>query len=105
MISSATPASFAGTAFISTDDGYAAVPPGMYSPTRSSGSTSWPRTTPSRGATVKPLRTWQRWNASRLSRARAIMAIVSGATASAAASHSSRGISTVSQSAPSNRRE
>ena len=48
------PASTAGMQFISTDDGYAAVPPGTYRPTFSSGSTRWPRITPSLSWTVKP---------------------------------------------------
>ena len=34
MIISFTPATFAGSTFISTDEGYAAVPPGTYTPTR-----------------------------------------------------------------------
>src|SRR5690554_5004444 len=42
MITSATPATFAGIAFISTEDGYAALPPGTYKPARSSGVTSAP---------------------------------------------------------------
>lgn len=44
---SPTPATRAGIAFISTDDGYAALPPGTYRPTRSSGVTFWPSTVPS----------------------------------------------------------
>lgn len=47
MTSSCTPATLAGMAFISTDDGYAALPPGTYRPTRSSGVTCWPSTVPS----------------------------------------------------------
>ena len=46
MTISGTPATFAGTAFISTEDGYAAVPPGTYMPTRSSGVTRWPSKEP-----------------------------------------------------------
>ena len=37
ITSSLTPATFAGIAFISTDDGYAALPPGTYRPARSRG--------------------------------------------------------------------
>ena len=37
MMSSCTPATLAGIAFINTEDGYAALPPGTYRPTRSSG--------------------------------------------------------------------
>ncbi|MNR63339.1 hypothetical protein D3C85_1856220 [compost metagenome] len=47
MITSFTPATRAGMAFISTDDGYAALPPGTYRPTRSSGVTFWPSIVPS----------------------------------------------------------
>ena len=46
MMSSSTPAILAGTAFISTEEGYAAVPPGTYSPTRFSPRMRWPRMTP-----------------------------------------------------------
>ena len=37
MMTSLTPATFAGMAFIKTDEGYEALPPGTYKPTRSSG--------------------------------------------------------------------
>src|SRR6266850_2732990 len=47
MMSSRTPAILAGMAFINTDEGYAAKPPGTYSPTRSSGVTRWPSVVPS----------------------------------------------------------
>src|SRR5216684_8935286 len=47
MTSSPTPATFAGSAFISTEDGYAALPPGTYSPARSSGVIRWPSVVPS----------------------------------------------------------
>lgn len=47
MISSGTPATFAGTAFMITVEGYAALPPGTYRPTRSSGVTCWPSSVPS----------------------------------------------------------
>ena len=46
MMSSSTPAILAGIAFISTEEGYAAVPPGTYSPTRCSPRMRWPRMTP-----------------------------------------------------------
>ena len=36
MINSLTPATLAGIAFINTEEGYAAFPPGTYKPTRSS---------------------------------------------------------------------
>ena len=54
MTSMEQPASFAGTQFISRDDGYAAVPFGTYSPTRSMGVTFWPRTTPLGRVITKP---------------------------------------------------
>jgi len=47
MISSGTPATLAGMAFINTEDGYAALPPGTYKPTRSKGVTCCPSTVPS----------------------------------------------------------
>ena len=49
-------------ASISTVEGYAAVPPGTYSPTRSRGVTFWPITTPSRSVMIKPERTCFSWN-------------------------------------------
>ena len=39
MTSSLTPATLAGIAFIKTEEGYAALPPGTYKPTRSKGVT------------------------------------------------------------------
>jgi hypothetical protein len=48
ITSSATPASLAGTAFIIRVEGYAAVPPGTYKPTRLSGRTICPIIEPSR---------------------------------------------------------
>ncbi|MCY1171728.1 hypothetical protein D9M73_118490 [compost metagenome] len=47
MTTSVTPATLAGIAFINTDDGYDALPPGTYRPARSSGVTFWPSTVPS----------------------------------------------------------
>ena len=47
MTTRGTPATFAGIRFISTEEGYAAVPPGTYSPARSIGTTRWPKMTPS----------------------------------------------------------
>src|SRR5690606_2376381 len=47
ITSSRTPATRAGSAFISTDDGYAAFPPGTYRPTRSSALTFCPSRVPS----------------------------------------------------------
>ena len=43
MMISFTPATLAGSTFISTEEGYAAVPPGTYTPTRLRGVTFWPR--------------------------------------------------------------
>ena len=37
MTTRSTPATCAGMAFINTDEGYAAVPPGTYKPTASNG--------------------------------------------------------------------
>ena len=39
---SRTPATLAGTAVMSNDEGYTALPPGAYTPIRSRGTTSWP---------------------------------------------------------------
>jgi hypothetical protein len=47
---SCTPATRAGTAFMMTDEGYEAFPPGTYSPTRSSAVTFMPTTLPSGSA-------------------------------------------------------
>ena len=47
MMSCLTPATLAAMAFISTDDGYAALPPGTYRPARSSAVICWPSTVPS----------------------------------------------------------
>ena len=43
-----TPATFAGTAFMSTVEGYAAVPPGTYIPTQPIGVNFCPKTVPFR---------------------------------------------------------
>ena len=51
---SCTPATSAGTAFITTDDGYEALPPGTYRPTRSSGVTFIPTMLPSRDSSRNP---------------------------------------------------
>ena len=61
MISSFTPATLAGIAFISTDDGYAALPPGTYSPTRSSGVTFWPSLVPSASTYDQDSARWRSW--------------------------------------------
>src|SRR6185369_3279491 len=54
-----TPATCAGTTFITTDEGYAAVPPGTYKPTRSRGVMRWPSCTPSLGLMVHDSSTWR----------------------------------------------
>ncbi len=48
IMTSCTPAILAGMAFMSTVEGYAAVPPGMYSPARRTGIMRSPRITPGR---------------------------------------------------------
>ena len=59
-----TPATRAGMAFISTEDGYAALPPGTYSPTASSAPHRMPMVTPGGVGHSQILRSWARWNAS-----------------------------------------
>ncbi|MNR53332.1 hypothetical protein D3C85_1733310 [compost metagenome] len=53
---SGTPATIAGMAFISTEDGYAAFPPGTYNPTRFSGRMIWPSRLPSGCRSIHELR-------------------------------------------------
>src|SRR5688500_14775377 len=63
MTSSRTPATLAGTAFISTDDGYAALPPGTYRPTRCSGVMRWPRRVPSASVYSQEFCSCRSWKA------------------------------------------
>lgn len=47
MMTSGTPATLAGRTFISTEEGYSALPPGTYTPTRANGRKSSPVMEPS----------------------------------------------------------
>ena len=64
MATRPTPATVAGIAFISTDDGYAALPPGTYSPTASSGVQRIPKVSPAASVMRRSDGICARWNAS-----------------------------------------
>ena len=78
MMISFTPAIFAGTAFMMTLDGYAAVPPGTYRPTRSRPRTRCPRITPFGSAWIKPSCTWRWWKSRTFSMAFSIASTNAG---------------------------
>src|SRR5712691_3132862 len=61
MMSSRTPAILAGMAFIRTDEGYAALPPGTYKPTRSSGVTRCPSVVPSASVNCHDFASCRSW--------------------------------------------
>src|SRR3989304_5292984 len=54
-IPSGTPATLAGRAFIRRVDGYAAFPPGTYTPARATGRTRWPMVAPGGAVPTPPL--------------------------------------------------
>ena len=110
-----TPATRAGTAFISTEDGYAALPPGTYRPTASSAVQRMPRVSPAGSGTSRSCGICARWNASIRVAASSSAAASAGSTAAAAASisaadtrmvsgakssRSSRAVSSISAASP-----
>src|SRR5206468_1084451 len=60
-ITSPTPATRAGMPVMSTVDGYAARPPGTYTPTRASGSMRWPRRAPLASRKDHERSRWRAW--------------------------------------------
>ena len=84
-----TPATRAGTAFIRTEDGYAALPPGTYSPTASSAVQRIPRVSPASSSTRKSAGRCARWKSSILSAARSRARVKSAGRSLTAAAISS----------------
>ena len=96
------PAIFAGMVSISTVEGYAAVPPGTYTPTFSMGVTFCPSTIPGLSAITKLFRTCREWNARILAAASRRISKNSGSTRVSASSISSLDTSKEVSSALSN---
>src|SRR6201999_895631 len=97
-----TPATCAGTTFITTLDGYTALPPGTYSPTRSTGTQRSVTVAPAPSVVVTSVRRWAAWTA----RVRSIItrsaSRTSGASPVRAASSAAAGTRTAPGRTPSN---
>src|SRR5947207_7372200 len=92
-----TPATWAGTTFMTTDDGYTASPPGTYRPTRATGRQRWVTVPPGTTVVVTSSRRWAVCTV----RARAIDSVSAARTVSSSAAPAAWISATGTRNAPS----